>query len=46
MEGFIISFIISFIVSIPISILWVYFIDKSKKILEQDEKDKETNTQV
>lgn len=40
MEGF----IISFIVSIPISILWVYFIDKSKKILEQDEKDKETNT--
>jgi hypothetical protein len=42
MEGF----IISFIVSIPISILWVYFIDKSKKILEQDEKDKETNTQV
>lgn len=39
MEGF----IISFIVSIPISILWVYFIDKSKKILEQDEKEKETN---
>jgi hypothetical protein len=35
--------IISFIVSIPISILWVYFIDHSKKTLEQDEKEKETN---
>ena len=34
MEGY----IISFIVAIPISILWVYFIDKSKKILEEDEK--------
>jgi hypothetical protein len=42
MESYIISFAISFIVSIPISILWVHLIDKSNKILEQDEK--ETNT--
>ncbi len=42
MESYIISFAISFIVSIPISILWVYLIDKSNKILEQD--GKETNT--
>ena len=38
------GFIISFIVAIPISIIWVYFIDHSKKTLEQDEKEKETNT--
>ncbi len=36
MEGY----IISFLVAIPISIIWVYFIDKSKKILEEDEKNK------
>lgn len=36
MEGI----IISFIVAIPISIIWVYFIDQSKKILEEDEKNK------
>ncbi len=42
MESYIISFVISFIVATPISILWVYLIDKSNKILEQDEK--ETNT--
>jgi hypothetical protein len=34
-----VAFAISFIVSIPISILWVYFIDKSNKILEQDKKE-------
>jgi len=40
MKSYLIAFAISFIVSIPISIIWVYFIDKSKKILEQDKKDK------
>jgi len=35
-----IPFLISCAVATPIAILWVYFIDKSKKILEQDEKDK------
>lgn len=37
------AFVISFIITIPIVIVWVYFIDQSKKILEQDEKEKETN---
>ena len=42
MESYIISFAISFIVSIPISVLWVYLIDSSNKILKQDEKEANT----
>ena len=40
MKSYLIGFTISFILAIPISILWVHLIDKSNKILEQDEKDK------
>jgi hypothetical protein len=39
MKSYLIAFLISFIVATPISIIWVYFIDQSKKILEQDKKD-------
>lgn len=40
MKSYLIAFLISLIVATPISIIWVYFIDKSKKILEEDEKNK------
>jgi hypothetical protein len=40
MKSYLLALLISFIVATPISILWVYLIDKSNKILEQDEKDK------
>lgn len=40
MKSYLIAFLISLIVATPISIIWVYFIDKSKKILEEDEKSK------
>ena len=46
MKSYLIAFLISFIVATPISIIWVYFIDHSKRTLEQDEKEKETNSQV
>ena len=32
------AFLISFAVAVPVSILWVYLIDYSKKKLEEDEK--------
>ena len=38
-------FIISFIITIPIVVGWVYLIDQSKKMLEEDDKE-ETDTQV
>ena len=40
MKSYLLALLISFIIATPISILWVHLIDKSNKILEQDEKDK------